>query len=371
MTTPPSAPSIAGSGPLISIRAVRKTFGGVPAVTDLSLDLRAGEFFALLGPSGCGKTTLLRMIAGFEEPDAGQILLDGRDIAHDPPYRRPVNMMFQSYALFPHMSVGENIAFGLKREGLARAEIASRVAEMLRLGRLEGFEGRKPHQLSGGQRQRVALARALARRPRVLLLDEPLAALDKQLREDTQFELKDVQRRLGLTFVIVTHDQDEAMSLADRIGVMQAGRLAQVGPPEAIYERPANRYVAGFVGDINLFDAEVTGGGAAVVQVSVPMLGHVLPINSAVAFPAGTAVFLAVRPETIAFLSPNETADCIVEGRVSAVSYLGNSRHYRVVTASGGMIRVALANGASGSAPAVGAAVRLGFSARAAVLVRD
>ena len=235
-TEPPIA---AADMPLLRIDGVVKTFGGFTAVDKLSLDIRAGEFFALLGPSGCGKTTLLRMLAGFETPDAGRILLNGKDIAQVLPHQRPVNMMFQNYALFPHLSVRDNIAFGLKRLGMPRPEIDARVAEMVALVKLEGLEKRKPDQLSGGQKQRVALARSLARRPQVLLLDEPLAALDKKLRESTQAELMEVQRRLGMTFIIVTHDQEEAMTVADRIGVMDSGRLEQVATPRQLYEAPA------------------------------------------------------------------------------------------------------------------------------------
>src|SRR4051812_17144013 len=242
--------------PLLRIEGVGKRFGGFRAVDQLSLDIRAGEFFALLGPSGCGKTTLLRMLAGFETPDEGHILLDGKDIAQVLPHERPVNMMFQNYALFPHLSVRDNIAFGLKRAGMARPAIDTRVAEMVALVRLEGLEKRKPDQLSGGQKQRVALARALARRPQLLLLDEPLAALDKKLRESTQLELMELQRRLGMTFIIVTHDQEEAMTMASRIGVMRAGKLAQVASSRELYEAPRSRWIAEFVGDINLFEAE-------------------------------------------------------------------------------------------------------------------
>ena len=246
-----------GRQPLLRIDAVVKKFGGFRAVDGLSLDIRAGEFFALLGPSGCGKTTLLRMLAGFETPDEGRILLDGKDIAQIPPHERPVNMMFQNYALFPHLSVRDNIAFGLKRAGMPRSEIDTRVAEMVALVKLEGLEKRKPDQLSGGQKQRVALARSLARRPQVLLLDEPLAALDKKLRESTQLELMELQRRLGLTFIIVTHDQEEAMTVAGRIGVMDAGRLEQVATPRELYEAPRSRWIAEFVGDINLFEGQL------------------------------------------------------------------------------------------------------------------
>ncbi|WP_245329080.1 ABC transporter ATP-binding protein, partial [Bradyrhizobium centrolobii] len=246
----------AAGQPLLRIEGIAKTFGTFRAVDGVSLDIKAGEFFALLGPSGCGKTTLLRMLAGFEAPDEGRILLGDKDIAQALPHERPVNMMFQSYALFPHLSVHDNIAFGLKRAGLARADIATRVAEMVALVKLGGLEKRKPDQLSGGQRQRVALARALARRPQLLLLDEPLAALDKKLRESTQVELMDLQRRLGVTFIIVTHDQEEAMTMASRIGVMNAGRLDQVATPRELYEAPRSRWIAEFVGDINLFDGE-------------------------------------------------------------------------------------------------------------------
>src|SRR3954468_16642903 len=256
-----SAPATQVAGfdvPLLRIDAVVKKFGVVRAVDRVSIDIFASEFFALLGPSGCGKTTLLRMLAGFEQPEAGRVLLDGEDLGGVPPYRRPVNMMFQSYALFPHMTVAGNVAFGLKQDRLPKDEIAARVDEMLALVQLTGFAARKPDQLSGGQRQRVALARSLAKRPKVLLLDEPLAALDRKLREETRFELKDLQTRLQTTFVIVTHDQDEAMTVADRIAVMDRGRLAQVGTPVEVYERPASRWVAGFVGDVNLIEGHVT-----------------------------------------------------------------------------------------------------------------
>src|SRR2546423_2326219 len=232
---------------LVSFDQVTKRFGDSTAVGGLSLDIHEREFFALLGPSGCGKTTLLRLLAGFETPDAGRVMLAGQDLAGVPPYRRPVNMMFQSYALFPHMTVAGNVAFGLKQDGLPKDAIAARVDEMIDLVQLRALAERKPDQLSGGQRQRVALARSLAKRPKVLLLDEPLAALDRKLREETRFELKELQRRLETTFVIVTHDQDEAMTVADRIGVMNNGKLAQVGAPEDIYERPNSRWVAGFV----------------------------------------------------------------------------------------------------------------------------
>src|SRR4051812_20063928 len=240
---------------LVSFEHVSKRFGDFTALDGVTLDIFPQEFFALLGPSGCGKTTLLRLLAGFEKPDAGRVVLDGEDLAGVPPYRRPVNMMFQSYALFPHMTVAANVAFGLKQDGLPKDEVAARVEDMLALVQMTTFAGRKPDQLSGGQRQRVALARSLAKRPKVLLLDEPLAALDRKLREETRFELKALQKKLGTTFVIVTHDQDEAMTVADRIAVMDRGRLVQVGAPAEVYQRPATRWVAGFVGDVNFINA--------------------------------------------------------------------------------------------------------------------
>src|SRR5258707_888405 len=253
----PQPQAAAADIPLLRIDAVVKKFGGFRAVDRLSLDIRAGEFFALLGPSGCGKTTLLRMLAGFETPDQGRILLNGKNIAQVLPHQRPINMMFQNYALFPHLTVRDNIAFGLKRAGLSRSQINTRVAEMVGLVKLEGLEQRKPDQISGGQKQRVALARSLARRPKVLLLDEPLAALDKKLRESTQAELMELQRRLGMTFIIVTHDQEEAMTVASRIGVMDAGRLEQVATPRELYEAPMSRWIAEFVGDVNLFEGQI------------------------------------------------------------------------------------------------------------------
>src|ERR1700726_257274 len=288
----------AADNPLLRIDAVVKKFGVFRAVDRLSLDIRAGEFFALLGPSGCGKTTLLRMLAGFETPDEGRILLGGKDIALVPPHQRPVNMMFQSYALFPHLSVRDNIAFGLKRAGMARTEIASRVAEMVALVKLEGLEKRKPDQLSGGQKQRVALARSLARRPRLLLLDEPLAALDKKLRESTQIELVELQRRLGMTFVIVTHDQEEAMTVADRIGVMDSGRLEQVATPRELYEAPSSRWIAAFVGDVNIFDGQVASREAGRVTISTKDAGIIVVAEPREAV-AKTIVCVAIRPEKV------------------------------------------------------------------------
>src|SRR5579863_9293013 len=302
--SPQSLPRTAPGTPLLRIESVVKTFGGFRAVDALSLDIQAVEFFALLGPSGCGKTTLLRMLAGFETPDSGRILLDGKDIAQVPPHQRPFNMMFQNYALFPHLNVRDNIAFGLKRASLPAGEIDARVTEMIALVRLDGLEKRKPDQLSGGQRQRVALARSLARRPQLLLLDEPLAALDKKLRENTQAELIDLQRRLGLTFIIVTHDQEEAMSLAARIGVMEAGRLEQVATPRELYEAPRSRWVAEFVGDINLFEGKLDAGETshltpaprlAVATRAAGMIYVAAPRHR----PGKETLCVAIRPEKV------------------------------------------------------------------------
>src|SRR6266851_4243897 len=294
--------------PLLRIDAVVKKFGRFKAVDRLSLDIRAGEFFALLGPSGCGKTTLLRMLAGFETPDEGRILLDGKDIAQVLPHRRPVNMMFQNYALFPHLTVRDNIAFGLKRAGMAHAEMDKRVAGLVALLKLQGLEKRRPDQLSGGQKQRVALARALARRPQVLLLDEPLAALDKKLRESTQLELMELQRRLGMTFIIVTHDQEEAMTVASRIGVMDEGRLDQVATPRELYETPASRWIAEFIGDVNLFDGQVESRGNHRLTISTREAGTLVaaePRNPV----TKTAVSLAIRPEKVKLSRRGPVAD--------------------------------------------------------------
>jgi putrescine transport system ATP-binding protein len=338
--------------PLLRIEGVAKTFGTFRAVDGVSLDIKAGEFFALLGPSGCGKTTLLRMLAGFEAPDEGRILLGGKDIAQALPHERPVNMMFQNYALFPHLTVRDNIAFGLKRAGMVRADIAARVSEMVALVKLEGLEKRKPDQLSGGQRQRVALARALARRPQLLLLDEPLAALDKKLRESTQGELMELQRRLGMTFIIVTHDQEEAMTMASRIGVMKAGRLDQVASPRELYEAPRSRWIAEFVGDINLFDGEfrLRDGHRLVIGTSDAGTLVVAEPREAI---SETKVSVAIRPEKVKLSrrgpvseAGRETAINQLDGVIADICYLGGTTTYKVKLDTGGMLQATVANSA-------------------------
>jgi len=336
--------------PLLRIDAVVKKFGPLRAVDRLSLDIKAGEFFALLGPSGCGKTTLLRMLAGFETPDEGRIWLDGKDIAKVLPHERPVNMMFQSYALFPHLNVRDNIAFGLKRARMPRAEIKTRVAEMVALVKLEGLEKRKPDQLSGGQRQRVALARSLARRPQVLLLDEPLAALDKKLRQSTQLELMELQRRLGMTFIIVTHDQEEAMTMADRIGVMDSGRLEQVATPRELYEAPRSRWIAEFVGDINIFEGQIESRDAGRLVVSTMDAGTIVVAEPRQPMTKPLAC-VAIRPEKVKLsrrgpASDTDHAHSInrLEGVVTDVSYLGGLTVYKVKLDSGAVVRSSMAN---------------------------
>ncbi|MFI5000721.1 MAG: ABC transporter ATP-binding protein [Reyranellales bacterium] len=301
------------SGPIVKIEGLTKRFGAVEAVAGVDLEIARGELFALLGGSGSGKTTLLRLLAGFETPDAGRIAIDGQDMAGVPPHRRPVNMMFQSYALFPHMDVAANVGYGLRREGVAKAEIATRVAEALALVRLDGLGGRKPSQLSGGQRQRVALARAIIKQPKILLLDEPLAALDRKLREGTRFELVRLQEQLGLTFVVVTHDQEEAMSMASRLAVMDAGRIAQVGTPHDLYERPASRFVADFVGIANILDIE---GGR----------------------------WLALRPEKIALSATRPDTAHAVAGKIVDIAYEGSRSLYRVATDKDRVMLVSTAN---------------------------
>ena len=342
--------------PLVCFEAVTKRFGSLIAVDALDLSIYEGEFFALLGPSGCGKSTLLRMLAGLETPDEGRVRLGADDIARVPPYRRPVNMMFQSYALFPHLTVAGNVAFGLKQDRLPRAEIAARVAEMLALVRLEGLEKRKPHQLSGGQRQRVALARSLAKRPKVLLLDEPLAALDKKLREETQFELMDLQKRLGTTFVIVTHDQEEAMTVAHRIGVMDRGRLVQVATPQRLYEEPASRWVAGFIGDVNLIDGAVVARDAGSIAVEDASGRRCRIATAAPVVKVGQRVAVALRPEKlrIAAAKPEGVGENCVAGRVGDIAYLGDISLYKVRLADGTVMTASRANASRSADRAIG-----------------
>src|SRR3990167_9564639 len=332
--------------PFIEFRNVTKRFGDFTAVDDLTLGIYEKEFFALLGPSGCGKTTLMRMVAGFDEPSAGKVLLDGQDLAGVPPYRRPTNMMFQSYALFPHMTVEANIAFGLKQDKMAKGEIDARVEEMLTLVKLTPFAKRKPHQLSGGQKQRVALARSLAKKPKVLLLDEPLGALDKKLREETQFELTDLQQKLGLTFLIVTHDQEEAMTVADRIAVMDHGKIIQVATPSEVYEQPNSRYVADFIGDINLLEGRVASAAGGAVKLDCVGTGATVEVDQDLAAAAGDAAWFAVRPEKVAISldRPPNGAVNAVGGEVWGIGYLGDVSVYHVRLPTGATVKSTVTN---------------------------
>ena len=331
--------------PLIRFRNVTKQFGDFTAIDDLTLDIFEREFFALLGPSGCGKTTMMRMLAGFETPTSGVIELAGQDIAPVPPNKRAVNMMFQSYALFPHLSVYQNIAFGLRRGDMPKHDIDDRVAEMLKLTRLEKFARRKPHQISGGQRQRVALARSLAKAPKLLLLDEPLGALDAKLRQATQFELMDIQEKTGTTFVIVTHDQEEAMTVASRVAVMDEGRIMQVATPEEIYEAPESVYVADFIGDVNIIRGSATPAGGQ--RYNIARSGDVPPLVAVSERPFATdqTCHLAIRPEKVSIHAEQpEGADNAVQGKVLDIAYLGNISTYHVELPDGQIIKAQTAN---------------------------
>ncbi|MGR9244639.1 ABC transporter ATP-binding protein [Rhizobium leguminosarum] len=331
--------------PFIAFKNVTKRFGDFTAVDDLSLNIYHREFFALLGASGCGKSTLLRMLAGFEQPTSGEIVLDGTDMAGTPPYKRPVNMMFQSYALFPHMTVEKNIAFGLRQDGMSKDEMAERVSQMLKLVKLEQFASRKPNQLSGGQRQRVALARSLAKRPKVLLLDEPLGALDKKLREETQFELMDLQQNLGLTFVVVTHDQEEAMTMADRIAVMSHGKVVQVATPAEIYEAPNSRFVADFIGDVNIFDGKVASSGNGTIEISIDS-GFSVRVASSETPSAGSAVGFAIRPEKmrVGRTPPANASVNAARGELWDIAYLGDMTVFHVKLQSGTVVKASSLN---------------------------
>jgi len=335
---------------IIQIRNVTKRFGALAAVDNVSLDIQRGEFFVMLGPSGCGKTTLLRMIAGFELPTEGQILIDGQDMAGVPPNKRPVNMVFQSYAVFPHMTVLDNVGYGLKIAGVGAAERRERVAEVLSLVKLDGLDARMPDQLSGGQRQRVALARSLVMRPKVLLLDEPLSALDAKLRAQMQFELADLQDRVGITFVTVTHDQDEALSMACRIAVINKGEVAQLAAPSDLYEHPANRFVADFVGAVNIFEGQLTIDEPERAVVDCPEIGRVY-LNHGVTGPHEATVWVAIRPEKMHLTRAGEAQAAespaghnIADGEIIGMSYLGDSTLYEIKLTSGRALRVRRTN---------------------------
>jgi putrescine transport system ATP-binding protein len=357
----------------LQIQDIVKDFNGHTAVDHASIDIARGEIFALLGPSGCGKTTLLRMLAGFETPTAGRIVLGGRDLAGLPPYERPLNMMFQSYALFPHLSVADNIAFGLKREGMRGGEIAARVEAMLKLVQLAKFAKRKPHQLSGGQQQRVALARSLAKKPQLLLLDEPLGALDKKLREETQIELVNIVHEVGVTCVMVTHDQEEAMTMASRIAVMSEGRVVQVGTPAEVYEAPANRFVADFIGNVNLMEGTLQPLGADGTLVTCTDCTHSLSPRTEGS--TGARVTVALRPEKIRLAHeaplPADGEFNQARGTVKALAYFGSFTVYHLALASGGTLKASMSNVErhSGDPIAIGDAVWALWSPTAPVVL--
>ncbi len=363
----------AGGAPCLALESVSKRFGEFLAVDAVGLEIGRGEMFCLLGGSGSGKTTLLRLIAGFEAPDRGRILIDGEDMTRVPPHRRPVNMMFQSYALFPHMSVERNVAFGLEQERLPRREIAARVGEMLEIVKMAEYGARRPHQLSGGQRQRVALARALVKRPKLLLLDEPLAALDRKLREHTQFELINVQKTLGVTFVVVTHDQQEAMTLASRMGVMDRGRIVQVGTAAEVYESPATRFVADFIGSANLLEGRVVEARPDRLLVECGELGAPLSVPARRPAACGAAVWIALRPERIELVRGAAAGGGRVSGVVEEIGYRGEASTYVVKLGSGRRLRVVQPNGAAGGGASFsrGEAVCLGWQPSSPIVLTE
>ncbi|NBC31183.1 MAG: polyamine ABC transporter ATP-binding protein [Alphaproteobacteria bacterium] len=369
--------SMNGTGPTIRFDRISKWFGSqVLAVDDVSLDIAANEFFALLGPSGCGKTTLLRILAGFESPSSGSVYLEGRDITAVPPNRRAVNMVFQSYAVFPHMTVGQNVGYGLRVSGLPRREIGRRVEEALALVRLPGYGDRRPEQLSGGQRQRVALARALVKRPRVLLLDEPLSALDRKLREDMQLELVRLRQEIGITFVIVTHDQEEAMSVAGRIAVMESGRLVQIGSPSEIYEHPRSRFVADFIGSVNLLDGRVTGTDGGVTALDSAEAGGPLRarLNGTAAPATGDRAWIGIRPEKLLVdrRQPSREGNAL-SGEVLEIAYLGERSIIHVRLDSGKVLKASCPNERRFDARGIAAGdrVHVSWSAENGILLTD
>ncbi|QTF10678.1 putrescine ABC transporter ATP-binding subunit PotG [Brenneria izadpanahii] len=358
--------------PLLEVRNLTKTFDGQAAVDDVSLTIYKGELFALLGASGCGKSTLLRMLAGFEHPTQGQIVLDGQDLSLVPPYQRPINMMFQSYALFPHMTVAKNIAFGLTQDGLFKSEINERVDEMLAMVHMREYADRKPHQLSGGQRQRVALARSLAKRPKLLLLDEPMGALDKKLRDRMQLEVVDILERVGVTCVMVTHDQEEAMTMAGRIAIMNRGKFVQIGEPEEIYEHPSTRFSAEFIGSVNMFEGLLKARQDDELIIESPGLDHPLKVDADASVVDGVPVYIALRPEKVMQCEDEPADGCnFAVGEVVHIAYLGDLSVYHVRLGSGQVISAQLQNAYRyrKGAPTWGDEVRLRWDADSCVVL--